>query len=516
MSFKILTGDEAVAWGAIHAGITISTAYPGTPASEIQETIASSGTGTKYVWAVNEKVAYENALGASYANQRALISMKHIGLNVAADPFINSTFTGVNGGLVLAVGDDPSMYSSQNEQDSRFYAQFAKTFSMEPSDPQEAYEMTMEAFEISERLRLPVLLRLVTRLCYGESPVHLKENGKGKNELKLEKDVRRWVVVPSHARMLHKSLNEKQKVLEEISENSPFNSMVLKSKKRGIIASGIAYAHAMEHWDGETSVLKIGTYPLPMKMIRKFMDYCGEILVVEEGEPIIEKALAELSPKVHGKLDGTFPRQWEMTPDLVAKALRLPYSPPTPVENLPPRYPTFCPGCGYNFTFKALKKINPQVITGDIGCYSLAVFPPFEAMDTTVCMGASIGMALGLAYVGVKKPVAVIGDSTFFHAGLPAMVDAVHNNADILVLIMDNELVAMTGGQPTPASADEGKTPVTLEQVLTGLGVTFDVLNPYRPEEELLAKFKEMLEKPGPVVLISRSPCITEAKRRAK
>ena len=516
MTVKILTGDEAVAWGAIHAGITISTAYPGTPASEIQETIASSGTGTKYIWAVNEKVAYENALGASYANQRALVSMKHIGLNVAADPFINSAFTGVNGGLVLAVGDDPSMYSSQNEQDSRFYAQFAKTFCMEPSDPQEAYEMTMEAFEISEKLHLPVLLRLVTRICYEESPMKLKETSRKKNELKIEKDVKRWVVVPSHARILHKSLNEKQTTLEEISENSRFNSMVLKSKKRGIMASGIAYAHIMEHWDGEFSVLKIGTYPLPRKIIRKFLDYCEEILVVEEGEPIIEKALAELSPKVHGKLDGTFPRQWEMTPDLVAIALHLPYSPPAPVENLPPRYPTFCPGCGYNFTFKALKKINPEVITGDIGCYSLAVFPPFEAMDTTVCMGASIGMALGLAYVGVKKPVAVIGDSTFYHAGLPAMVDAVHNQADLLVLIMDNDLVAMTGGQPTPASAEEGQKAVTLEQILSGLNVPFEIINPYRPEEETIAKFQEMLGRPGPVVLISRSPCITEAKRRAK
>jgi len=516
MTVKILTGDEAVAWGAIHAGITISTAYPGTPASEIQETIASSGTGTKYIWAVNEKVAYENALGASYANQRALVSMKHIGLNVAADPFINSAFTGVNGGLVLAVGDDPSMYSSQNEQDSRFYAQFAKTFCMEPSDPQEAYEMTMEAFEISEKLHLPVLLRLVTRICYEESPMKLKETSRKKNELKIEKDVKRWVVVPSHARILHKSLNEKQTTLEEISENSRFNSMVLKSKKRGIMASGIAYAHIMEHWDGEFSVLKIGTYPLPRKIIRKFLDYCEEILVVEEGEPIIEKALAELSPKVHGKLDGTFPRQWEMTPDLVAIALHLPYSPPAPVENLPPRYPTFCPGCGYNFTFKALKKINPEVITGDIGCYSLAVFPPFEAMDTTVCMGASIGMALGLAYVGVKKPVAVIGDSTFYHAGLPAMVDAVHNQADLLVLIMDNDLVAMTGGQPTPASAEEGQKAVTLEQILSGLDVPFEIINPYRPEEETIAKFQEMLGRPGPVVLISRSPCITEAKRRAK
>jgi len=516
MTVKILTGDEAVAWGAIHAGITISTAYPGTPASEIQETIASSGTGTKYIWAVNEKVAYENALGASYANQRALVSMKHIGLNVAADPFINSAFTGVNGGLVLAVGDDPSMYSSQNEQDSRFYAQFTKTFCMEPSDPQEAYEMTMEAFEISEKLHLPVLLRLVTRICYEESPIKLKETSREKNKLKIERDVKRWVVVPSHARILHKSLNEKQATLEEISENSRFNSMVLKSKKRGIIASGIAYAHIMEHWDGEPSVLKIGTYPLPRKMIRKFLDYCEEILVVEEGEPIIEKALAELSPKVHGKLDGTFPRQWEMTPDLVAIALHLPYSPPAPVENLPPRYPTFCPGCGYNFTFKALKKINPEVITGDIGCYSLAVFPPFEAMDTTVCMGASIGMALGLAYVGVKKPVAVIGDSTFYHAGLPAMVDAVHNQADLLVLIMDNNLVAMTGGQPTPASAEEGQKAVTLEQILSGLDVPFEIINPYRPEEETIAKFQEMLGRPGPVVLISRSPCITEAKRRAK
>ncbi len=513
MNKVLLSGDEAVAWGAIHAGISLSTAYPGTPASEIQEAVARSGTNVPHVWSSNEKVAYETALGASYANKRALCSMKHIGLNVAADPFINSVYTGVNGGLVLAVGDDPSMYSSQNEQDSRLFAAFAKTLCLEPSDSQEAYDMTKTAFELSEELKLPVLLRLVTRVCYGESPVELSEEIRKENDLKLEKDRKRWVVVPQHARVLHQRLNEKQKVLEEIGEKSPFNRMILKSK-RGIIASGIAYTYAMEHWDGKSSFLKIGTYPPPGKLLEQFLDHCEEIWVVEEGEPVIERALARRSLKVHGKLDRTFPAQWEMTPDLVAKALGLPYSPSPPLEGLPPRYPTFCPGCGYANTFRTLKKLSPAVVTGDIGCYSLAVFPPYETMDTILCMGASIGMALGLAFVGVKKPVAVIGDSTFFHAGLPPLVDAVHNRADILILILDNELTAMTGGQPTPSSSGEGKQSVTLEQVLEGLAVPYQVFSPYKPESELEVIFRRAYAQEGPFMLISRSECLTEAKRR--
>lgn len=516
MSKILLSGDEAVAWGAIHAGCCISAAYPGTPASEIQETVARSGSNVPFYWSINEKVAYEVCLGASYANQRALCSMKHIGLNVAMDPFINSTFTGVNGGLVLAVGDDPSMYSSQNEQDSRILALFAKTFCLEPSDSQEAYEMARAAFELSESLHLPVLLRMVTRICYGEGPVQFSPERPPNNTVRLEPDRKRWVVVPSHARMLHKALNEKQTDLAAISEQSPFNQMRLnlKSRKRGIIASGIAYLHARQHWDGESSLLKIGTYPLPMKMIGEFLDYCEEIFVVEEGEPLIEKSLARLSPKVHGKLDGTFPREWEMTPDLVAQGLKLPYSPPPAEVDLPQRFPGFCAGCGYSKSFAALKRLGAPVVNGDIGCYSLAVFPPLETIDTIVCMGASIGMALGLAYVGVKKPVAVLGDSTFFHAGLPPMVDAVHNQADLLILILDNETTAMTGGQPTPACAGEGVRSVSLEQVLGGFGVPFRVFNPYQPDAELDQIFLEAYQQAGPFVLISRSECLTEVKRR--
>lgn len=513
MSKVLLSGDEAVAWGAIHAGISLSTAYPGTPASEIQETVARSGTNVPYIWSSNEKVAYETALGASYVNKRALCSMKHIGLNVAADPFINSVYTGVNGGLVLAVGDDPSMYSSQNEQDSRLLAAFAKTLCLEPSDSQEAYEMTKAAFALSEELKLPVLLRLVTRVCYGDSPVKLDQEPRAQNELKIERDKKRWVVVPQHARLLHQSLNEKQKILQQVGEKSPFNQMILKSKK-GIISAGIAYDYAMEHWDGESSFLKIGTYPPPEELLEQFLNHCEEIWVVEEGEPVIEKALARLSPKIHGKFDRTFPAQWEMTPDLVAQALGLPYSPPSSLSGLPPRYPTFCPGCGYANTFRTLKKLAPPVVTGDIGCYSLAVFPPYEIMDTIICMGASIGMALGLAFMGVKKPVAVIGDSTFFHAGLPPLVDAVHHKADLLILILDNELTAMTGGQPTPASAGEEKQPVTIEQVLEGLSVPYQVFSPYKPETELEEIFHRAYAQKGPFVLISRSECLTEAKRR--
>ncbi|MCX5976141.1 MAG: thiamine pyrophosphate-dependent enzyme [Coprothermobacterota bacterium] len=513
MSRQLWTGDEAVAWGAIQAGCSLSAAYPGTPASEIQEAIGRSGSGVPIYWCINEKVAYETALGASYANQRALVSMKHVGLNVAMDPFVNSVFTGVNGGLVLAVGDDPSMYSSQNEQDSRLLAAFAKTFCLEPSDPQEAFTMTQTAFEISERLRLPVLLRLVTRVCYGEGSVATDSTRRPVNETLLRHDRRRWVVVPSHAKLLHKELNARQRELEAISEDLPFNEIHLLSKERGIIASGVAYAHVREHWNGADSLLKIGSYPLPRSLLKRFLEHCQEIIVVEEGEPLVERALARLDPKVHGKLDGTLPREWEMTPDLVAQALSLPYSHRPAEVGLPPRYPGFCVGCGYNRAFAALKRLAPPVVTGDIGCYSLAAFPPLEVIDTIVCMGASIGMALGLAYSGIK-PVAVLGDSTFFHSGLPPMVDAVHNRADLLVLILDNEITAMTGGQPTPAWDNDGKAPVTLERVLGGLGVPFQVVNPYHPEAELDEVFRQAYAQPGPMALISRSPCLTEGKRR--
>jgi indolepyruvate ferredoxin oxidoreductase alpha subunit len=513
MSIQLWTGDEAVAWGAIQAGCSLSTAYPGTPATEIQETIGRSGAGVRFYWCINEKVAYETALGASYANQRALVSMKHIGLNVAMDPFINSAFTGVNGGLVLAVGDDPSMYSSQNEQDSRLLAAFAKIFCLEPSDPQEAFEMTQAAFDLSERLQLPVLLRLVTRVCYGEGPVQFSGERRGKNEKLLLRDLQRWVVVPSHARVLHKELNARQKELVSISDQLPFNHMELLSPERGIIASGVAYAHAREHWNGVDSLLKIGSYPLPGEMLKRFLEHCQEVIVIEEGEPVIERALARRSPAVHGKLDGTFPTEWEMTPDLVAKALGVAVPHPTPEIGLPPRYPGFCAGCGYNRAFAALKRLNPPVVNGDIGCYSLAAFPPLEVIDTILCMGGSIGMALGLAYSGVK-PVAVLGDSTFFHAGIPPMVDAVHHQADLLVLILDNEITAMTGGQPTPAWTGEHQKAVTLEQILGGIGVPFQVFSPYRPEVELDEIFRQAYRQPGPFVLISRSPCLTEGKRR--
>lgn len=530
MKPEILLGDEAVALGAIHAGITAGYSYPGTPASEITEYLiqaSESGQKIKATWCVNEKVAYEEALGVSFAGRRAIVSMKHVGLNVAADPFMNSAVAGTNGGLVLAVADDPSMHSSQNEQDSRYYAQFAKIFCLEPSSHQEAYEMTRRAFDISEEFGIPVMVRLVTRLSHSRSRVLPRES-------RDENEVRRgasqdWTLLPINARRRFNILLEKQPDLLRFSEKSPFNSLVLSAEDRslGIIASGIATNYVQENLkslEKKPSLLKIGTYPIPEELIARLIGHVDKVLVVEEGYPFIEKNLRGIfgiqGKVLMGKMSGEIPLAGELSPDSVRSALEL--KPPETKTlgefKLAARPPQLCAGCShgdsYNALNKALEKYPRAAVFSDIGCYTLGFFPPYQAIHTCVCMGASVSMAKGGSEAGIHPSVAVIGDSTFGHSGLTPLLDAAISDTNMTVVILDNSTVAMTGGQPSFASGDG------LLRMIEGVGVRKEHIRVIEPLPKNLEKntriFKEEVEHKGLSVVVAVRECVQEVRKRKR
>jgi indolepyruvate ferredoxin oxidoreductase alpha subunit len=530
MKYEILLGDEAVALGAIHAGLSAAYSYPGTPASEIMEFLIKASEREKSFkasWSVNEKVAYEEALGVSFAGKRALVSMKHVGLNVAADPFMNSSITGANGGLVVVVADDPSMHSSQNEQDSRFYAQFGQIFCFEPSNHQEAYEMTRQAFDVSENLGIPVMIRLVTRLSHSRSRVEPRP-GRKENPISygLAKD---WTLLPVNAKRRFKILTEKQAELVKLSNESEFNSVELNEKNSslGIIASGIAYNYVLENYKNESSpasLLKITTYPLPGALIAKLVNHVETILVVEEGYPFIEQNIKGIfgirGKEVRGKLSGHLPLTGELSPEDVRQGLGMKPLPKRQLEGfkLASRPPQLCRGCPHADTFRALNKAlesYPQSnVFSDIGCYTLGASPPYNAIASCVCMGASIGMAKGGAEAGVYPSVAVIGDSTFAHSGLTPLLDAAESNTNMTVIILDNAVVAMTGGQPTFATGEK------LKRMVEGLGVAKDHIRVVEPLpknfEKTVQVIKEELEHKGLSVVIASRECIQEARKRKK
>ncbi len=527
MNPKILLGDEAVAQGALDAGLSCAYSYPGTPASEIMEFLIKASHQNKSIkalWCVNEKVAYEEALGVSFAGKRALVSMKHVGLNVAADPFLNSALTGANGGLVVVVADDPSMHSSQNEQDSRYFADFAQIICFEPSNHQEAYEMTREAFDVSERFEIPVMLRMVTRLSHSRSKVIL-QSPRSENALKFGK-AEDWTLLPVNARRRFKILVEKQKDFIKFSEESKHNFLLLKNNSSlGIIASGIAYNYVRENYTEEKpipSLLKISTYPLPESLISKLFQHVDTILVVEEGYPYIEKKVRGLlgipQKRINGKLTGHLPLTGELSPDVVRKALNM-----EPLEGmkisdfkLSPRPPQLCQGCPHADTYRALNKALETypgaIVFSDIGCYTLGAFPPYRAIDTCVCMGASVGMAKGGVEAGIYPSLAVIGDSTFAHSGLTPLLDASKSNTDMTVIILDNSTVAMTGGQPTFASGEE------LLRMIEGLGVKKEHIRVIEPLPKNLEKnakiIKEEIEYRGLSVIVAMRECIQEARKK--
>jgi indolepyruvate ferredoxin oxidoreductase alpha subunit len=537
MSVKLLLGDEAVAQAAIDAGIAGAFSYPGTPATEIFETILNAHhPGISARWSANEKVAYEEALGMSYTGRRAIVSMKHVGLNVAADPFINSAITGVNGGVVLAVADDPGMHSSQNEQDSRYYAEFAHVPAFEPATQQEAYDLTLQAFEYSERIGLPVMLRLVTRLSHSRANVtvhgELKTgNGKGPWERRKGPRERRkasvagarpmakpenWTLVPAIARKRFAHLMQLQQQLVEDSETSTANTLKLAGS-RGIIATGLAHNYVMEALEsgGDFSILKVSQYPAPVTRIRELVDHCDEILVVEEGYPFLERQLNGLlgvpGKAIKGKLTGDLPRTGELNADSVARALgRTATDAWSPVEDLAGRPPQLCHGCPHGDSFKALVEATAKdahpLLFSDIGCYTLGVLPPYRAVHSCVDMGASIAMAHGAAQAGVGPVICTIGDSTFAHSGMTPLLGAARADANMTVMILDNGTVAMTGNQDSLASGDR------LVELLLGLNVKHEhirVIEPVpRKHAENVDIIRREIEHPGLSVIVAARECI--------
>ncbi|MFO8129321.1 MAG: thiamine pyrophosphate-dependent enzyme [Bacteroidales bacterium] len=528
MQKLLLLGDEAIAQGAIDSGLSGIYAYPGTPSTEITEyVIRNKEAREKKIrasWSANEKTAMEAALGMSYAGKRAMVCMKHVGLNVAADAFLNSAITGANGGLIVVSADDPSMHSSQNEQDSRFYGQFAMIPVLEPSNQQEAYDMVRYGFEISEKYGTPVMMRITTRLAHSRSGIIRKE-GVGQNSLKLPEDLTQYILLPSLARKRYQLLLENQGVFKKESGNSGYNRFFDgEDKKRGIITTGIAYNYLMENFpEGslKNPVLKITQYPLPEKMVRKVYEACDEILVIEEGYPLVEdmlKGFLNTGKPVHGRMDGTLPRTGELTPDIVEKAVKEGPDDEQKVSDLVQvRPPKLCKGCSHMDSFRALNAALEEYSKGrvfsDIGCYTLSAMKPLESINSCVDMGASVTMAVGAADAGLVPAVAAIGDSTFTHSGMTGLLDAVISDSPITVLILDNSTTAMTGGQP---SAALGK----LEDICKGIGVKEEhihVINPIPKEHDKNVKIiREELEHPGISVVIPRRECIQTLAKRMK
>jgi indolepyruvate ferredoxin oxidoreductase alpha subunit len=524
---ELLLGDDAVALAAIHEGISGAYGYPGTPSTELFEYIEerAEAAGIHARWSANEKVAYEEAIGMSFAGKRAIISMKHVGLNVAADAFVNSGVTGANGGLVLAVADDPGMHSSQNEQDSRAYAKFALVPCLEPATQQEAYDMTRYAFRLSEETSLPVVIRLVTRLAHSRADVVTGEQ-RAQNALHRPSDPMQFTLLPSNSRILYRKLVAKQDDLQARAESSPFNVLDLSpaDRSRGIVANGVAWNYVLEAFGGRVPYpsLKVGQSPMPVGLLRQLVDAVPEIVVVEEGYPILEEALRGVcgipGRTIRGKLDGLLPRTGEMDPDVVGRALgvQIPSVQAPTLARVPGRPPALCQGCGHADTFLQLKEAGAPWgdvrMFADIGCYTLGFYPPFDAVQSCVDMGASISMAAGAAHAGEFPVVCAIGDSTFMHSGMTPLVGAVREDVNMVVFILDNGTVAMTGTQETMATGER------LDRVVLGLGVSPDhlkVINPLpKYREENVRTIRAEIEHKGLSVVIARRPCI-QAKRRS-
>ena len=534
MEKRLLLGDEAIALGAIHAGLSGVYAYPGTPSTEITEFIQNDPIarqrGIHSRWCTNEKTAMEAALGMSYAGKRALVCMKHVGMNVCADAFINSAITGVQGGLVVLAADDPSMHSSQNEQDSRFYGKFALLPVFEPSNQQEAYDMMAAAFDYSEKIKEPVLLRVVTRLAHSRAGVMVGEP-REENAINISTDA--WVLLPGIARKKYDALIVKQDEMLMASNMSCFNRSEYgdsdkKEEKTGIVACGIGYnyvkealAQLPEERRALYNIEKVSQYPLPQPRIEMLAKESGRLLVVEDGQPVVEelvKGMLGAGYNVCGRLTGTLPRTGELTPDCVAAALGVEAPEILPqAKNLAARPPQLCQGCGHRDVYAALNKVAEEYpnhrIFGDIGCYTLGALPPFKALSSCVDMGASITMAKGAADAGLFPAIAVIGDSTFTHSGMTGLLDAVNDKSNITVIISDNLTTGMTGGQD---SAGTNK----FEAICIGLGVEPEHVRVVVPlpknMEEITRTIREEIEYNGVSVIIPRRECIQTAARHAR
>ena len=529
MPIRLLLGNEALAQGAIDAGLTAAYAYPGTPSTEITEYVLRSPESQRGAihcrWTTNEKTALEATLGASYAGKRAMASMKHVGLNVAADPFVNAAIAGAHGGLIVNVADDPSMHSSQNEQDSRLYTDLALIPCIEPNDQQEAYRAPAHAFDLSERHRIPVMIRLTTRLAHSRATVSV-DGARNQNALSPPPDPGRYILLPAVARDSYDHLVRRQPDFLHESEASPFNSFFDGGDTSvGIIACGIGFNYVQEVFDGDCPhpLLKIGQYPLPESLLSQLLERCKRILVLEDGYPYVEGKLCGLprreSPSIVGRLTGDLPRTGELSPRTVAEALALPDLPARSRSSTPaPRPPALCPGCPHADTCGALTAALKSARGGtghvfsDIGCYTLAALPPYEAIDTCVEMGASIPMARGAADAGLRPAVALIGDSTFTHSGMTGLLDCVNEQTDITVVIVDNGTIGMTGGQPSSATN-------RLVSICAGLGVDKEHIRRIEPHpshhDANVSVLEEELGHEGLSVVIAQRECIQTARRKA-
>ncbi len=530
MADMVLLGDEAAAMGAVHAGLSAAYAYPGTPSTEILEFLIRHHQRhgrPLATWAANEKTAYEEALGVSMAGRRALVAMKHVGLNVAADPFMNSAIVAVHGGLTVIVADDPGMHSSQNEQDSRYFADFARIVCLEPANQQETYEMTREAFDLSERFHIPVLVRLVTRLAHSRAVV---ETGDARPENPAGKSAtpHAWILLPSNARRQWRSLLQRQKEFLAYTEATPHNTLTLNPERRdlGVITTGIARNYFIENLEdlGYTpSHLHVGAYPVPAAKVRALVGHVESVLILEEGYPYVERMLRGIvgpAVPILGKESGALPPDGELTPDLVRAALKLPARASMAAEGppLPNRPPQLCAGCPHADTFDALKLalagFEAPVVTSDIGCYTLGALPPYGAIESCVCMGASVSMAKGASDAGLRPAIGVIGDSTFLHSGVTPLMDAVASNADMTLIIVDNETTAMTGGQPTVLPSSR------LEHVVKGVGADpahVHVLEAHhRHTAANAAVLRKEIDHRGLSVVIMVRECIETAKVKAR
>lgn len=527
---EILSGNEAIARGAYEAGVRLACAYPGTPSTEILESVA--GYPEIYSeWNPNEKVAMEVGLGSSLAGARTLVCMKHVGVNVAADPLFTASYTGVEGGLVLVTADDPDLHSSQNEQDNRNYARFAKIPLIEPADSQEAKDLLKLAFEISERFDTPVLFRSTTRISHSKGLVELNERPEVEALKKPEKKVSKYTMLPAFARRKHPQVEDRIRELREYGSSLEVNRIEQGDPQVGIVSSGISYQYAREAFP-EASFLKLTlSYPLPEELVRRFRSQVDKLYVVEELDPILEEELTWMGVEVDGGKD-LLSLCGELDPGTIARALTeagVPDADPTFLESavaggaddLPMRPPTLCPGCSHRGIFTTLRRLGVYVC-GDIGCYTLGALPPLEAMHSCVCMGAGVGMAHGMSKVTDDtgrvrdKAVSVIGDSTFFHSGVTGLMNIVWNKGTAVTIILDNRTTAMTGGQHNPGTGhtlDEQEAPaVDIPALAKALGIKrVRELDPY----DLAAVetvMKEELAHPDPSVVIATGPCVLEYK----
>ena len=537
-NIKFLMGNEAIALGALHAGVKLVSGYPGTPSTEILETVAKLKDESVYVeWSVNEKAALEVATGASYAGARTLVTMKQVGLNVASDPLMSLSYVGVKGGMVIVSADDPGPISSQTEQDTRHFAQFAKLICFDPSSPEEAYNMVIAAFEISEKYASPVLLRPTTRVCHGCASVNVRNEKIKLTPEGFIKDTKRWVIFPKSSYLNHIKLEKRYYELSKEFSKSEFNT-ISGNGKLGIACGGVSYTYVMEAIDAlnvndKVKVLKIGTpYPFPEELMLDFIKSCDKILVSEELDPVIEKELIFISGKnninsqIFGKYTDNSPIAGENSVEDIKKniaaLLGLEYKEElySPDVSLPVRPPVLCAGCPHRASFYAVKKAmknKKAVFSGDIGCYTLGNAMPLDMVDTCLCMGADVTIAQGLHRVEEDAyNFSFIGDSTFFASGITGVINAVYNKTDIILIVLDNSTTAMTGQQPHPGTGITMMgTPgvkISIENVLKGIGVSYiKTVNPFN-HKEAVDTVLEASEKDGVRAIIFKAPCIAVSK----